>query len=401
MALNHSPSIVTNGLVFAYDMGNTKKSWKGAPTTNLFASNLSATNSTRTIALGIYQGQYNGWQYTGVGNDNPRIFLYNSTLTVLPSTFYTLSCLYWSSNDAVDDVYIKFSDTGWPESSSYIQPFTSDSTTRNGSFSVTNLGFGWKYCVGTFQTLATTTTLQQLFFDIDNAGVQVFISNIQLEQQLFATPFVSGTRSTTQTILDQTNRTTTTTNNLTYTSDGTFNFIGGDATSTITVPLSTAFNKLTGTIGMWVNPTSYSGSNGLFVNRDVNTANAGDWFWIGSWDSANVFYFRLGDGSSCCSNDLTLSSWASFCPTNTWTYVTCSWASAGTSRIYTNGILRTSRNISAIPATNPSATGRIGLGHEAPASWNGKIAVTQIYNRQLTDSEILSNFSSMRGRFNV
>jgi hypothetical protein len=63
--------------------------------------------------------------------------------------------------------------------------------------------------------------------------------------------------------------------------------------------------------------------------------------------------------------------------------------------------LRASRNISAIPATNPSATGRIGLGHDAPGSWNGRIAVAQIYNRQLTDSEILSNFNSMRGRFNV
>jgi hypothetical protein len=117
--------------------------------------------------------------------------------------------------------------------------------------------------------------------------------------------------------------TTLTTNNLTYNSDNTFNFAGGDATSTVTVPLSTAFNKLTGTIGMWVNPTSYSGSNGLFVNRDNNTANATDWFWIGSWDSANFFYFRLGDGTTCCNNDLVISPWSTVCPTNTWTYVTC------------------------------------------------------------------------------
>jgi hypothetical protein len=81
--------------------------------------------------------------------------------------------------------------------------------------------------------------------------------------------------------------------------------------------------------------------------------------------------------------------------------VTVSWTSEGTSKIYTNGVLRTSRSISAIPATNPTATGRIGLGHEAPASWNGKIGVTQIYNRQLTDSEILSNFNALRGRYNV
>ena len=35
MALNHSPKIVTDGLVFYYDMNNTKKSWIGRPTTNV------------------------------------------------------------------------------------------------------------------------------------------------------------------------------------------------------------------------------------------------------------------------------------------------------------------------------------------------------------------------------
>ena len=35
MALAHSPQVVTNGLVYYHDMGNTQKSWKGAPTTNL------------------------------------------------------------------------------------------------------------------------------------------------------------------------------------------------------------------------------------------------------------------------------------------------------------------------------------------------------------------------------
>ena len=37
MALLHSPSIVTNGLVAAYDMSDGSKSFIGAPTTNLAA----------------------------------------------------------------------------------------------------------------------------------------------------------------------------------------------------------------------------------------------------------------------------------------------------------------------------------------------------------------------------
>ena len=38
MSLGHGAKIVTNGLVFAYDMGpnpGANKSWKGKPTTNL------------------------------------------------------------------------------------------------------------------------------------------------------------------------------------------------------------------------------------------------------------------------------------------------------------------------------------------------------------------------------
>ena len=45
MALTHSPNIVTTGLVFSYDMGNTEKSWKGQPTTNLVGDSMSIYNN--------------------------------------------------------------------------------------------------------------------------------------------------------------------------------------------------------------------------------------------------------------------------------------------------------------------------------------------------------------------
>ena len=35
MSLSHAPKIKTDGLVFYYDMENTQKSWKGAPTINI------------------------------------------------------------------------------------------------------------------------------------------------------------------------------------------------------------------------------------------------------------------------------------------------------------------------------------------------------------------------------
>jgi len=408
MALAQSPSIVTNGLVFYYDMNNVKKSWLGRPVTNQFTlpsdnvNGFGVQNSTFTrIRTGTYAGydiqptDY-VWRYNVTGNDCPY---HGWDIPTTAGAVVTFSF----------DYYIDPTTTNYPVTN-YLANFENAGSGVSGSVNdpTPSVKGVWKQAYFSSTASATGNSRCLLYPGacggrLGDAGF-ILYKNPQVEFNApgsIPTPFVAGTRSSTQAVLDLTNRSINTTNNLSYNSDGTFNFIGGDATSTITVPLSTSFNKLTGTIGMWVNPSSYSGSNGLFVNRDVNTANAVDWFWIGSWDSANVFYFRLGNGSDCCSNDLTLSSWASFCPTNTWTYVTCSWTSAGISRIYTNGVLRTSRNISAIPATNPSATGRMGLGHESPGSWNGKIAAAQIYNRQLTDSEILSNFNSMRGRFNV
>lgn len=184
------------------------------------------------------------------------------------------------------------------------------------------------------------------------------------------------------------------------TTDG-FLFTGGDDDQSIQVPLTGNFNKLEGTVSAWVYPTSYSGSNGIFVNRDDTTTNAADWLWMGMWSSGSIFYLRIGQAGSCCSNDLTFSSASSSIPVNTWTNVVCSWKSAGQSRIYINGALKVSRSISAIPSTSPSATGRIGLGHNSGAtgSWNGRIDQFKIYQKQLTLDQIYKNYRVLRGRY--
>lgn len=83
MGLAHSPSIVTNGLVFYYDMNNGKKSWRGRPVTNQYAlptadtNGFSVQNSTFTR---VRSGNYGGydiqptdyvWRYNISSNDCP------------------------------------------------------------------------------------------------------------------------------------------------------------------------------------------------------------------------------------------------------------------------------------------------------------------------------------------
>jgi hypothetical protein len=410
MSLHHSSKTVTDGLLFYYDMANIQKSWRGAPATNLWTeTNLINWTKTAIVSTSTFRTPFDTAAYVITDDNTSDWENVNRSVTIpADSSSYTMSCMVRKTiggTSARLGFNISFSGG---TAVSFSPRFNSDT---GAATSGTVIDYGdWWYWYFTGTNNGTNTTYNAAFYsatgvhngsDNSTATGTAIVGAFMLVSGSTAIRFANGTRSTSQAVLDLTGRTTTTTNNLTYNNDNTFNFSSASDTSTITLPLSTSFNKLTGTIGMWVNPVSYSGSNGLFVNRADNTPNATDWFWIGSWDSGNVFYFRLGDGTTCCNNDLTISGWTTLCPINTWTYVTFSWLSGGQSRIYTNGVLQASRTISPIPATNPSTSGRIGLGHGGGGCWNGKISTTQIYNRQLTDAEIFSNYNALKGRYSL
>lgn len=164
----------------------------------------------------------------------------------------------------------------------------------------------------------------------------------------------------------------------------------------------TNFSKTVGTMEFWASATSWNDSNGLFVNRADTVSNAADWLWFGVWSGGSTLYFRTGDGTNCCNNDLTVNSWSSIHPTGVWGQYVVSWSSGNTARIYFNGRLRASRSISSIPSTNPSATGQIGIGHTSTNSrWLGYIASVKMYNRQLTDAEISQNYNAVKSKFGL
>ena len=400
MSLSHSPSVVTNGLLYYYDMSNTEKSWKGsAPSTNLllYSDSLNAglwagycgntSNVTyKTTDVLAPDGSYNSTKLvmdgsTSCGPGGAWGLLYGQSAIFTSGQTYTVSiwarCLANTMSMALG------------MNDSFATTVTLTTTWQRFSYTATitgNLDRGLQFIRG----------------DSTN-GTTFYVWGAQCEQNSFVTPYMSssstsGTRSTTNNLIDLIGRSTATTS-LVYNSNNTFSF-NYTLPGYVSVPLSTAFNKTTGTINMWVYPTSYNGGNGYFVNREDSTPNAVDWFWIGPYSDS--FYFRIGNGSDCCSNDLSFGSVSTVIPLNTWTNMSFTWSANGTSAIYKNGLLYTSRAIGAIPATNPAANGRFGLGHaNADGYFNGQIPVAQIYNRQLSDSEILQNFNALRGRYGV
>lgn len=393
MGLAHSPKIVTDGLVFYTDMNNTEKSFRGPPTTNSVtnADTMAGwTNYYRTIASSTFVTEFGttGYRFMNQPSWNG---IYKS-ITIPAAGTYTFSARFryfgGSANNNGAQVYISGYGGG-----------------------DTAVGID-KSKVGVWQNISITincTNTSFLFYIISYGGTDNGTGNPdfsswevtmpQAEAGTFATPFVNGTRSNTQALLDPISKSAITAANLTYASDNTFSFNYANP-SFITIPLSTTFNKTEGTMNFWVYPTRYNGGNGYFVNREDSTANAGDWFWIGPY--SGTFYFRIGNGSTCCDNDLAFLDTGTVVPLNTWTNMCFTWKINGTSVIYKNGVELVSRAIGNIPNTNPAANGRIGLGHaNADDYFNGRMPIVQIYNRQLKASEVYANFNAIRGRYGI
>lgn len=166
----------------------------------------------------------------------------------------------------------------------------------------------------------------------------------------------------------------------------------------INVPTNNGFNKAAGTIDVWLRPLDSTGGYGIFVNSDGSTnTNASNWFWVGGWDSNTLLYFRQGNASTCC-NDLTISRFTeTYFITNKWNNFTFSWnVSTGSARIYVNGLLYASTTSipTNVPNTNPTTTGQLFNGHTRGDNmqFKGYCSTYRIYNRQLSDAEILQNY---------
>jgi len=168
------------------------------------------------------------------------------------------------------------------------------------------------------------------------------------------------------------------------------------------------FPKGTGTLEMWLKPTSADGGCGWFVNGDGNNyTNNNNWFWWGEWDNGNCFYHRQGSGSQgCCGNDNSgCVSWSNnVMPRNQWHHLVLTWVSNGNpyqSRIYVNNNLYQTKGLSSdIGSGLLDTTGQLFNGHGRGDNmqYRGYCSIYRIYNRALSDAEISTNWNTFRSR---
>ena len=392
MSLSHSPKIVTSGLVFAYDMGNGKKSWKGAPTTNLITASLSGMQGVSLTFLSLD----NGWKkYAMSGTFTAGTYPYTMNMT---STSFTGGVTYSSSCFIKTNVAYKFNYFGTGMN------YVNQAMTKAGtSFSIAQPDGSLYVGRSNFAYTATTTQVGYLLTNpINNTTFNastdfVWFKNGQVELGEFPTPFAgdSATRSNTQALLDWAGNNTVTASSLTYNSDGSFSF---DASKVITVPMTNLKPVSAITQECWFRTTNNNtqvfigsqygnGSNNSYALW-INGANG----WAGGVNTTGTFNYQTQ------STTLLTNVWYHFVHTYDGT----------NQKLYINGInvrtWGTTGNI--IYGTNNTL---LAVGNDWNSGYNsgasngvkGQMPIAKIYNKALTAAEVTQNFNALRGRYGI
>lgn len=147
------------------------------------------------------------------------------------------------------------------------------------------------------------------------------------------------------------------------------------------------FTEITFNLWVWRNGTQ-SGFAGLVISR----GNASGFFYTNQAGNP-LTYMWLGDGNTYnYSSGLDTAN-------QTWSMATLTLTSTNV-KWYINGILQHTR----VNAHTSSTFSNLYIGSDGGLGgryYNGRIAMVQIYNRALTDAEILQNFNAYRTRYGV
>lgn len=374
MACFSGPEILNDGLVFCYDQGNTDKSWKGAPTTNLAknASNVidwSVSGLTQSVTRStiVANEVYRITSTTGTGTSF-RIRFDNATL--VNGSAYTVSYKYKIISGGTQFIANDWCDTSITRTTTAL---------ANNTF--------YETATGTRATYDSTYRFLDLEMS-NNTVVEIY--DLQLEERTFATPYSSTQiRTNAQALLDLTGRNTITATSLTYASNGSFSFSGADS---ITLPNNSNYDfSSEQTIEIWLRPTENDGTR----RNPYNQAYGGFGTWTHEPSGAFNYYY----GDSGINNQPYIGHTSSFTVSQNEIACVCTTRNTSESWWYKNGVIDTLYIHSYANLTATTADILIGTGYAG--GYIGDIYAVKIYNRALSAAEVQQNFNAIRGRYGI
>jgi hypothetical protein len=355
-------------LVFGYDIGDVSNSYKGEPTTNLYGN----------------WNAYTGGSYEVLDNNTNYIKLLASagapwagqfTAAVSAGT-YTVSFQHRTDDGGSNN-------------------FNIDNDTQDDNIWNANITTTTEWQTYTSTKTHTGTGNHLLYFRRNGGAGDIYIRNVQIELKSHATPFVKGTRSATQGLLDLTGNSTIDLTNASFDSNAQMTFDG--TSDYASIGYSTAINTPNGAT---YEIMLYPQGAGEFLSRgksDSGTDPDNPRFYL---SSNGYLYFDW----SITGADTYVDTPASTATFNQWNHVVGVAQPGDQLRIYVNGVEASYNNVvRTIPSPIPNTEDPIIIGGVSwiPRYFDGKIAMVKLYNRALTASEIKSNYNAIKGRFNI
>ena len=152
-----------------------------------------------------------------------------------------------------------------------------------------------------------------------------------------------------------------------------------NGTDSVIIQSTFGLPSQTGTISLWVNPRSWSGST------DILGAGVGgsDFRFFNSNGSGALYGFYINGEYRVNTNTTGIP------PIDTWTHLTLTWGSNGT-KLYLNGVLK-GTNTNTVPAYSQKG---LSIGKFTSGGFNGTLDEVKVYNRTLSDSEVVNLYNT-------
>ena len=390
MGIHRGPNTVKDGLVFGYDTGygiadnsTATRFYLGEPTTNFVTTNLetlgtdgsgqSSVGTRTTIAP-------NHVKIVDVASNTRQTHLI-SGLTA--STIYTVSIQF---KKITGTPTFRFQLQGY-SGSSYVNTIKFTSTAETGLEDIE----GWQTAEWTF-TLPSNCNALRIWWQ-DGADYTTYthsfeLKNPQLEAKSHVTPYVSGTRSSTTSLIDLKRTTNIDVSNVSFDSTGQPTWDGTD--DEINTGITTQLTDFSCVVVFKNNSSTTWGrlvdkqyTNGFFISA-----------YYGSYGSGYV-----GGGviepSSPHGQALQYD-------TSKYNYFVLT-RRGGTHTIYLNGSTNKLQKTNGSSATLSSSEMAIGAWNGSTNSqrYTGEIPVVKLYNKELTAAEVQQDFESYKNRFDI
>jgi hypothetical protein len=361
--------IPTNGLVLFYDEGDKLNSFKGAPTTNLViepdgnANVLTSDVPFDTDVVGY--AQYSSGYFV-----NPR----NTTNVDTAGKTFTYS-VYMRSRSATKSTYLMYVFTGnGPDGGWYY-------------FGDGNLTSEWQRYTRSRSDM--TGTLSQVTVYRYNQLGTIEIAAPQIEEKSYATQFIKGSRTNTQSLIDISGNSVLQLVNNTFDASGNLNF---DGTNTyIQVDRDVLSSNSPYTLVTIMRPTNLSSLNDSFPQ--YNTYPSGFWHHMNS--GGGIAWRHSGTNGNFGNHGMS---------NNQWGMHTISYDGT-TLKLYANGELQNTTTSAGGYGNNGTGLARIGMLAQRNSgydyNYNGVIPVNMVYNRALSQSEIFDIYEHFRPRYTL